>query len=121
MTDEYFRRAIVVRVKDGDTIVADVDLGFKIWVRHTFRFYGIQAPEKNTPEGKKAAKYLRGILPIGADMVLEIIRDPSGKYSRTFDRYVAIPYRSDVNVCKLMVKMDHARKWTKFKRFKTAL
>ena len=34
-----------IRVIDGDTIDADIDLGFRITVRKRIRLYGIDAPE----------------------------------------------------------------------------
>ena len=118
VVDGYFRNAKVVRVKDGDTIVAMVDLGFSIWTKQTFRYYGINAPEKNTAAGKVAQTFMRVYMPPGTKLVLEIIRNPSGKLSKTFDRYVCIPYKDGVNVCNMMVKRKYAKRWTKYKRFK---
>ena len=42
--DLYTYRATVTRVIDGDTVVADIDLGFRTW-RHgeRLRLYGIDA------------------------------------------------------------------------------
>lgn len=117
-TDEHFRNAVVVRVKDGDTIVAMVDLGFSVWTKQTFRYYGINAPEKNTAAGRVAQIYMREYLPPGTKLVLEVIRSPSGKLSRTFDRYVCVPHKNNVNVCELMVRKGYAKRWTKFKRFR---
>jgi len=37
--------AKLVRVIDGDTVVLDVDLGFHVTIRETFRLYGVNAPE----------------------------------------------------------------------------
>ena len=119
-TDQYFRNAVVVRVKDGDTIVAMVDLGFSVWTKQTFRFYGIDAPEKNTGAGKRSQVYMRRYLPIGTELVLEVIRSPGGKFSRTFGRYVAIPYKDSVNICEHLVRKNLAKRWTKFKRFKVS-
>ncbi len=118
IVDEHFRNAEVVRVKDGDTIVAMVDLGFSVWTKQTFRYYGIDAPEKNTPAGRVSQTFMRVYMPPGTKLVLEIIRNPSGKLSRTFDRYVCIPYKKGVNVCEMMVKRKYARRWAKYKRFK---
>jgi endonuclease YncB( thermonuclease family) len=52
----------LVRVVDGDTIVADVDLGFFASMRITFRLLGINAPEMNTPEGVAAKAALVNLL-----------------------------------------------------------
>ena len=35
----------LVRVIDGDTIDAVIDLGFDVWVRERVRLYGINTPE----------------------------------------------------------------------------
>lgn len=51
-----------LRVIDGDTITATVDLGFGVHKKETFRLYGINAPETRGPEkaeGIRATKALR--------------------------------------------------------------
>jgi micrococcal nuclease len=48
MNDLYVYNARLVRVVDGDTIIADVDLGFDTWKRTNIRFYGIDAYESRT-------------------------------------------------------------------------
>lgn len=53
----------VVRVVDGDTIVADLDLGWKMWKKDQhIRLLGINAPEMNLAEGKEAKAYLQAFL-----------------------------------------------------------
>lgn len=51
----YRYRAIVRRVTDGDTIRADFDLGFGVWLHdQTIRLIGIDAPDYDgTDEGRK--------------------------------------------------------------------
>lgn len=42
----YEYRADICRVVDGDTVDADIDLGFNVWLHNErLRFYGIDAPE----------------------------------------------------------------------------
>ena len=42
----YTYKANIVRVIDGDTVVADIDLGFDVWLRKEhLRLVGIDAPE----------------------------------------------------------------------------
>jgi len=49
----------LLRVVDADTIRADVDCGFRIWLHDVaLRLLRIDAPEKATPEGKAAAVWL---------------------------------------------------------------
>ena len=39
-------RAIITKVYDGDTVTADIDLGFGVWVKkQKLRMMGINAPE----------------------------------------------------------------------------
>ena len=44
----YHYKAQLVRVIDGDTIEADIDLGFKTWTRRKVRLAGIDTPEIRT-------------------------------------------------------------------------
>ena len=54
----YRYRIRVVRVIDGDTVEADVDLGFYTRIRTNLRIYGVDCPELNTDAGKAARDYL---------------------------------------------------------------
>ena len=56
--DLYTYKASVERVVDGDTIIAKIDLGFGNQCREYLRFRGIDAPEMETAEGKKAREYV---------------------------------------------------------------
>lgn len=48
------------RLIDGDTFVCDIDLGFGIWLMDQHcRLFGVDTPEKSTPEGKAAAETAR--------------------------------------------------------------
>lgn len=51
--------ARVVRVIDGDTIVADLDQGWSTWrVNQRIRLLGCDCPEMNTPAGKEAKRFV---------------------------------------------------------------
>lgn len=45
---QYIYNAEVIRVVDGDTIIANVDVGFDMWKRCNIRLYGINTPETRT-------------------------------------------------------------------------
>jgi len=45
---QYIYNAEVVRVVDGDTVIANVDVGFDMWKRCNIRLHGIDAPETRT-------------------------------------------------------------------------
>ena len=44
----YEYNAKLIRVIDGDTVDAMIDLGFSVWVEKRIRLHGIDAPETRT-------------------------------------------------------------------------
>jgi len=86
MIREY--KAETHRVIDGDTIVFDLDLGFKIKKRATIRVlgvdtaetYGVSHDSKEYKAGKKQAKFVKNWLE-EADS-LTVRTDEKGKYGR---------------------------------------
>ena len=54
----YNYKISVVKVVDGDTIDAEIDLGFDIKVKKRVRFMGINAPESRTRDLEEKAKGL---------------------------------------------------------------
>jgi micrococcal nuclease len=76
----YRYKAKVTRVIDGDTIVANVDLGFYIHLHELdFRLVGINTPEmygSEREEGLKVKEYLR-LLIEGNDVEIETYKADS--------------------------------------------
>lgn len=100
----YQYQARVLRVIDGDTLVANVDLGFKISVVVTVRLYGIDTPELRgtTRSAGQAARARLCELVDGKQVLLD---------SRALDKYgrtVAVLTVDDQNVNDLLVKEGHA-------------
>ena len=54
----YQYEAEVIAVVDGDTLDLRVDVGFRHRLEDRFRLYGVNAPEKNTPEGVRAKAFV---------------------------------------------------------------
>ena len=54
----YTYKICVLKVVDGDTIDAEIDLGFDIKVKKRVRFLGINAPESRTRDLEEKAKGL---------------------------------------------------------------
>jgi micrococcal nuclease len=78
--------AVIVRVIDGDTVVAHLDLGWHTW-RHDehIRLNGIDAPERSEPERWAAAKaFVERLLPEGTEVLL--VSEKLEKYGRTLGR-----------------------------------
>jgi micrococcal nuclease len=89
MHDDYIRWAKIVRIIDGDTFEADIDLGFDLTFRKVIRMYGINAPEMHGEDrikGIASKAWLEGQLE-GQYVYLETI-----KVSDKYGRYVANVY-----------------------------
>jgi len=52
----YKYNAKLIRVIDGDTVDASIDLGFDVWVKKRVRLYGIDAPETRTRDLQEKKK-----------------------------------------------------------------
>jgi len=52
----YRYNASVLKVVDGDTIDAMIDVGFSVWVKKRIRLYGIDAPETRTRNLEEKAR-----------------------------------------------------------------
>jgi endonuclease YncB( thermonuclease family) len=85
--DPYVRSVEVVRVIDGDTFVADVDLGFHLHARMSCRLAGLNAPEHDQPGGPEAKAALTVLLARGAATVESVHAD---KYAGRFDAIVVV-------------------------------
>jgi len=81
--DLYTYRAYVINVIDGDTFTAIIDLGFEFVTEQKLRLRGLDAPEMDTEEGKKAKAFLDEKLKPGAPVIIKT--EKSDKY----DRYLA--------------------------------
>lgn len=91
----YRYNAFVTRVIDGDTVIMDVDLGFRAWVHdQSFRLLGINAAEKNTAAGKAAMENLMKILPVGAAVTLDSVKDD--KYGGRYDAIITLSDGTDL-------------------------
>jgi len=83
--DLYAYKARITSVYDGDTVTADVDLGFRTWVHgEKLRLNRIDAPEvrgAERPEGLVSRDWLREKL-VGKEVLIRTLKDKRGKYGR---------------------------------------
>lgn len=82
---EYIYNAEVVRVVDGDTIIANVDVGFDMWKRCNIRLYGINTPETRTTDMQEKAKGYEA-----KDRLIELLEKNENKFileSKGLDKY----------------------------------
>jgi endonuclease YncB( thermonuclease family) len=100
----YQYRATVVRVVDGDTVWLDVDLGFDVRRKDSFRLYGIDAPEMGTPEGVAAKAFLAGLLGQSSEVMVQTYKDRRERYGR----YLASLWINDEDLNLKMIASGHA-------------
>lgn len=88
---KYTYPAEIIRVVDGDTVdvrllLIEQDLGFDIRIAQhhhiKLRLAGINAPEKNTPEGLASKAFLSELLPVGTQCTVSTFKDRTEKYGR---------------------------------------
>ena len=70
----YEYDAEIIRVIDGDTLVALIDVGFHTHVKSTLRLYGINTPEKRT---RNLEEKKRGIA--ASDRVVDLLEQCNNK------------------------------------------
>tara|TARA_R110000824_G_scaffold145962_4_gene314586 strand:+ start:6171 stop:6557 length:387 start_codon:yes stop_codon:yes gene_type:complete len=110
--DKYNYPAKLLRVVDGDTADAMIDLGFNIWVKKRIRFMGVDTWEcrtRNLEEKKKglAAKaYVKDLLENSDDGKFLIKSHGVGKYGRVLGELFVKGEEKSVN--ELLVENGHA-------------
>lgn len=103
--DQNRYRATIIRHVDADTTWADVDLGFDAHIRLSFRWEGIDAPERGTEAGTAATAFVNGLLPPGARCTITTTKDRREKYGR----YLATFWSEDGdNLNEWMVREGYA-------------
>ena len=107
----YEYRATILRVIDGDTIEARVDLGFDVFAVQRFRLYGINAPEtkgESRDDGRAATEYLRTLIAKHTGnsntLTIQTSKDKQEKYGR----YLAVLVANGLNLNAAMVNAGHA-------------
>ena len=113
----YEYSGTIARVVDGDTVDADIDLGFGVTIRQRLRLLGIDAPEPRgdtKEEGLRATIHLANLMedlhPIRIRTMRDRDREKTGKYGR----YLAVltggtNYTENIN--QRMVVDGYARKY----------
>jgi micrococcal nuclease len=88
IANKYFYSAKVVRVVDGDTIDAMIDVGFDIHHKARIRLLGINTPETRTKDlkekeaGLAAKAYAHDWLDGLDNIYIQTHKDKSGKFGR---------------------------------------
>lgn len=107
MQPPYAYQGRIDRVIDGDTVVVEIDLGFRVKTLEVCRLYGINAPEihgATKPQGAAATTYLKALLGTG-NVILKSFKDPEDKYGRWL---VVLFDQNAQNINDAMVEAGHA-------------
>ena len=110
--DKHNYSAKVLRVVDGDTADAMIDLGFDTWVKKRIRFYGVDTWEsrtRNLEEKKKglAAKdYVKDLLENSDEGKFVLKSYGVGKYGRVLGELFVKGHEKSVN--ELLKENGHA-------------
>ena len=86
--DKHIYSAKLVRVVDGDTADAMIDLGFNVWVKNRIRFMGVDAWESRTRnkeekvKGLAAKAYVKDLLENSDEGKFLLKSHGVGKYGR---------------------------------------
>lgn len=92
-----------IRVVDGDTFIARVDLGFRVKIDINVRLRGVNAPEHNRPGGQDAKAYLGALLLPDQDM----LTIQSYKDSQSFTRWICDAWVGDKSIAQLIIENGH--------------
>ena len=105
----------LVRVVDGDTCDAMIDLGFDTWVKKRIRFYGVDTWESRTRnkeekvKGLAAKAYTKDWVENSDDGKFSIISHGVGKYGRVLGELFVKGYETSVN--ELLKENGHASEY----------
>jgi micrococcal nuclease len=100
--EKYFYNALITKVYDGDTVTAEIDLGFNVKIVEKIRLFGINAPELRGAEKTKGilSKDELTKLVINKYVLLQTVKDKKEKYGR----FLGIIHLGGININQLLVE-----------------
>lgn len=107
----YNYNAIIVKVIDGDTVYADIDLGFDIWIRNqSLRLSGINAPERKgaTLTAANESKVFLEKMVLNKKVTIRTEKDRKEKYGRWLATILFEEDKNLIEVNRMMVAEGHA-------------
>jgi micrococcal nuclease len=110
--DKHNYSAKLLRVVDGDTADAMIDLGFKTWIKVRIRFYGVDAWESRTRNleekklGLAAKEYVKDLLENSDGGKFVLKSHGVGKYGRVLGELYVKGHETSVN--ELLKENGHA-------------
>jgi micrococcal nuclease len=120
MIPSFVYKGKLIKVIDGDTIDAMIDLGFNTWISLTIRLNGFNAPESRTKdlnEKKKGLEAKERLIQILLENKNEFVLISHGveKYGRCLGE-VFVDSLGPESVQKILVKEGHGKEYHGEKR-----
>ena len=113
----YSYNAKCIKVVDGDTIDAEIDLGFDVKIKKRIRLAGINAPEsrtRNKVEKKLGLAAKERLIQLCGEE-LQLLSLGKGKYGRI----LGIPHTKEgKDICQILIKEGHAVEYWGGKKIK---
>ena len=112
----YEYDAQLIRVVDGDTVDALIDIGFSVWVKKRIRLHGIDTPESRTKDlvekkaGFAAKHRLEELLESGENK-FKLVSHGVGKYGRCLGELFHSEDPIDISYNSTLVKEGHAKEY----------
>lgn len=114
LQDLYTYKAKIIKVYDGDTCTAEVDLGFHIKRTMVLRLTGIDTPELRLEErerGLEVARIVKDLI-LDKEVIIKTEKDTTGKYGRTLATiYLIGGLLSGVNLNEYLVENGYAQRY----------
>lgn len=109
----YTYKARLIRIVDGDTVDAEIDLGFGVYMKQRVRLYGINTPDSRSKDLNEREKGLasksRLSEIITKEFVIETILNKRGKFGRILGNILVEQEDGTMlDVNKLLVSEGHA-------------
>ena len=112
----YEYKVKITRVLDGDTVDAEISLGYNVYITERIRFMGIDTPESRTRNKKEkalglAAKArLKEILKENkGNIILRTSKEGKGKFGRILGTLLIYDGKTSVN--QMLIDEGHARNY----------
>jgi micrococcal nuclease len=105
----------ILKVVDGDTVDALIDLGFYTYIHKRVRLYGLNAPESRTRDKEEKARGIaakRRLKELLKSKNIKIISHGVGKFDRVLGEFIC----DDENINEQLVTEGHAVKYFGGKR-----
>lgn len=97
--DNFIRRARVLRIIDGDTFRAEIDLGYTVKIEDDVRIYGYNSPDagkkgKTQADEDAAGLALGRLIPIGTYVYIQSQKNKGSKKEK-YGRWLRKVWRED--------------------------